>query len=95
MSGTICVTLCSFTTTCRTRYYLGDMMRTLLEDGWNWVDVSHAFRDPVFKRQPKIVPAGESLVCALAKESRRFEGQLRYPGEDGEYEKAKMDALGL
>jgi len=75
--------------------YLGDMMRTLREDGWNWVDASHAFRDPVFKREPKIVPAGESLVWALAKESRRFEDQLRYPGEDGEYEKAKMDAVGL
>jgi peptidoglycan/xylan/chitin deacetylase (PgdA/CDA1 family) len=75
--------------------YLGDMMRALGEDGWRWVDASHAFRDPVFKREPKIVPAGESLVWALAKESRRFEDQLRYPGEDGEYEKAKMDALGL
>jgi hypothetical protein len=54
-----------------------------------------AFRDPVFKQEPKIVPAGKSLVWALAKESGRFEDRLRYPGEDGEYEKARMDALGL
>lgn len=75
--------------------YLGDVMPTLREDGWKWVDAPHAFRDPVFRREPNIVPAGESLVWALAKESRRFQDRLRYPGEDGEYEKAKMDALGL
>jgi len=34
-------------------------------------------------------------VWALAKESGKFEEILRYPGEDGDYEKAKMDQLGL
>ena len=41
------------------------------------------------------MPAGESLIWALAKETGRFESSLRYPGEDGGYEKPKMDALGL
>jgi hypothetical protein len=31
----------------------------------------------------------------LAKKTGRFENELRYPGEDGEYEKDKMDKLGL
>ena len=75
--------------------YLGDMIAGLRQDGWRWVDAVDAFRDPVFKREPKIVPAGESLVWALAKETGRFDDRLRYPGEDGEYEKPKMDALGL
>ncbi len=75
--------------------YLGHMMRALAQDGWRWVDAGHAFRDPVFRREPQIVPAGESLVWALAKESGRFDRSLRYPGEDDVYEKPKMDALGL
>lgn len=36
-----------------------------------------------------------SLVWALAKETGKFDGLLRYPGEDDEYEKPIMDALGL
>jgi hypothetical protein len=42
-----------------------------------------------------IVPAGESLIWALAKESGRFQDRLRYPGEDGVYEEPKMNTLGL
>lgn len=75
--------------------YLSDLLAALKADGWTLIDAADAFRDPVFKREPKTLPAGESLVWALAKESGRFEGKLRYPGEDGNYEKPKMDALGL
>ena len=63
--------------------------------GWKLIDAARAFQDPVFTSAPKIVPAGESLIWALAKESGKFDGALRYPGEDGEYEKEKMDQLGL
>ena len=63
--------------------------------GWRLIGIEEAFADPVYAKQPDIVPAGESLVWALAKESGRFAGQLRYPGEDGEYEKDKVEALGL
>ena len=34
-------------------------------------------------------------MWAAAKASWRFEGKLRYPGEDDTYEKPRMDALGL
>jgi hypothetical protein len=63
--------------------------------GWKLIDAKEAFADPVFLRAPKTVPAGESLIWALAKETGRFNQQLRYPGEDEDYEKPKLDALGL
>jgi peptidoglycan/xylan/chitin deacetylase (PgdA/CDA1 family) len=76
-------------------FVLPDVMNAFEAAGWQWIDASFAFEDPVFLSQPKTVPAGESLVWALAKETGRFEGRLRYPGEDDVYEKPKMDAPGL
>jgi hypothetical protein len=35
------------------------------------------------------------LIWALAKESGKFEKELRYPGEDDVYENPRMDALRL
>lgn len=43
--------------------------------------------------QPDILPAGESIVWALAKE-KGIQG-LRYPGEDSVYEEPVLRALGL
>jgi hypothetical protein len=75
--------------------FLGDLLRMYESKGWKLIDAEKAFRDPVFDSAPNVVPAGESLVWALAKESGKFESLLRYPAEDGEYEKARMDARGL
>lgn len=75
--------------------FLSNVLQAFEQVGWQWIDADRAYRDPVFQREPQILPAGESLVWALAKEGGRFNDRLRYPGEDGEYEKAKMDALGL
>lgn len=74
---------------------LPDVMAAFENAGWQWIDANLAYEDEVFRSQPKIVPAGESLVWALAKESGRFADRLRYPGEDGDYERGKMDTLGL
>src|SRR5882672_2988604 len=76
-------------------YVLPDVLTAFEKAGWQWIDASLAFEDPVFRNQPQIVPAGESLVWALAKEAGRFTDRLRYPGEDGDFERPKMDALGL
>jgi peptidoglycan/xylan/chitin deacetylase (PgdA/CDA1 family) len=76
-------------------FVLPEVMSAFEAAGWQWIDASLAFEDPIFRSEPKTVPAGESLVWALAKETGRFEGRLRYPGEDDAYEKPKMDALGL
>jgi peptidoglycan/xylan/chitin deacetylase (PgdA/CDA1 family) len=75
--------------------FLGDLLDMFKQKGWKLIDANEAFKDPVFSTEPKIVPAGESLIWAIAKESGKFESQLRYPGEDGEYENPKMDKLGL
>jgi hypothetical protein len=75
--------------------FLPDVLQAFEHAGWQWIGADRAYRDPVFQHEPRILPAGESLVWALAKESGRFNDRLRYPGEDGVYEKAKMDALGL
>jgi peptidoglycan/xylan/chitin deacetylase (PgdA/CDA1 family) len=74
---------------------LPDVMNAFETAGWQWIDASLAYEDPIFRSQPQTLPAGESLAWALAKETGRFESRLRYPGEDDVYEKPKMDALGL
>lgn len=74
---------------------LPDVMTAFETAGWQWIDASLAFQDEVFRAQPKTLPAGESLVWALAAESGKFKERLRYPGEDGIYEEPKMNALGL
>jgi peptidoglycan/xylan/chitin deacetylase (PgdA/CDA1 family) len=76
-------------------YFLDDILQAFRGRGWKLVDAEFAFEDPVFARQPDIVPAGESLVWALAKETGRYDSKLRYPGEDDVYEKPILDRLGL
>lgn len=75
--------------------FLEDLLRMFENKGWQLMSAVEAFKDPVFSARPDIIPAGESIIWALAKESGKFEDYLRYPGEDGEYEKDKMDQLGL
>jgi len=75
--------------------FLGDLLDMFQGKGWKLIDATEAFKDPVFSAEPKIVPAGESVVWALAKETGKFDSLLRYPGEDSQYENAKMDQLGL
>ena len=75
--------------------FLGDLLTMFRTNGWAIIDAEEAFADPVFERQPDTAPAGESLIWALAKETGKFEGRLRYPGEDDVYEKPVLDRLGL
>lgn len=75
--------------------YLDQLIGMFIDRGWQPIDALYAYADVVYDRQPKILPAGESLVWAVAKESGRFSDELRYPGEDDVYENPKMDALGL
>jgi len=75
--------------------FIGDLIEMFKQKGWRPVDAQYAYGDPVYDRQPRILPAGESLIWALAKEAGGYERELRYPGEDDRYEKPKMDALRL
>jgi hypothetical protein len=75
--------------------FLADVMQMFQQKGWTLISASEAFQDPVFKLEPKTLPAGESIVWASAKLTGRFESKLRYPAEDEIYEKDAMDKLGL
>ncbi|HEX6718395.1 MAG TPA: polysaccharide deacetylase family protein [Pyrinomonadaceae bacterium] len=75
--------------------FLNDLIAMLKSKGWQPIDAEEAFRDPVFSAKPNILPAGESIVWSLAKEKGTIAKSLRYPAEDGEYENARMDKLGL
>jgi len=75
--------------------FLGDLIEMFKGKGWQLIDAEVAFTDPVFRAEPKILPAGESIVWSLAKASGKIPMTLRYPAEDGDYETAKMDKLGL
>jgi hypothetical protein len=75
--------------------FLGDLLTMFRSKGWGVIDAEEAFSDQVFTRQPDTEPAGQSLIWALAKETGKFEGRLRYPGEDDVYEKPVLDRLGL
>lgn len=75
-------------------YFLGDVLRHFAARGWTWIDAREAFSDPAFRSQPAILPAGESLAWAVAKEKNLI-GEIRYPAEDGEYIRAEMDRLKL
>lgn len=75
--------------------FLGGVLDMFQARGWDVIGVETAYRDPIFRREPDTVPAGESLIWALAKETGRFDKELRYPGEDDAYEKPILDRLGL
>jgi peptidoglycan/xylan/chitin deacetylase (PgdA/CDA1 family) len=75
--------------------FLADLIQMFKDKGWRAIDAPDAYEDPVFRATPDVLPAGQSLVWSLARETGRFDGVLRHPGEDGAYEAPKMDALGL
>lgn len=75
--------------------FLGDLIGHLRGRGIQVIGATEAFADPLYARRTATLPAGESLVWALAKETGRYEERLRYPGEDAPYEAPAMDARGL
>jgi hypothetical protein len=74
---------------------LGELIQMFKSKGWSVVDVRNAYENSVFRLAPDVLPAGQSLLWSMAKATGRFDGILRYPGEDGTYEASKMDALSL
>jgi peptidoglycan/xylan/chitin deacetylase (PgdA/CDA1 family) len=75
--------------------FLADLIAMFRGKGWQTIDIEEAYEDQVFAATPDVLPAGQSLIWSLAKGTGRFDDILRYPGEDGEYEAPKMDALSL
>jgi hypothetical protein len=72
---------------------LPEVIEAFRNKGWHFVSARSAFEDPLYAMQPDTVPAGESIVWALAKQ-RGAEG-LRYPAEDAAYERPILRKLGL
>lgn len=75
--------------------FLDDLITHFKNKGWEVINADEAFKDSIFNNEPNTIPAGESLVWALAKQSGKYENVLRYPAEDSQYEKEAMDGLGL
>ncbi|MBX7150709.1 SUMF1/EgtB/PvdO family nonheme iron enzyme [bacterium] len=71
--------------------FLDALIQRLKQNGWTFIDADSAYTDSVYSLNPDIIPAGESLVWAVAK--NKGASDLRYPGEDGEYEKEKLDGF--
>lgn len=63
---------------------LPELIQALKAHGWAITSASSAFEDPLYRESPDTLPAGESIVWALAK-ARDLPG-LRYPAEGAQYE---------
>jgi peptidoglycan/xylan/chitin deacetylase (PgdA/CDA1 family) len=73
--------------------FLKDVIQMFRDKGWRLIDSESAFEDPVYAVRPDVLPAGESVLWALAKQ-KDVPG-LRYPAEDATYEKPILDRLRL
>jgi peptidoglycan/xylan/chitin deacetylase (PgdA/CDA1 family) len=73
--------------------FLPDIIAMFRAHGWTIVAPAEAYADPVYAMQPSRLPAGESILWALAKQAAV--SGLRYPAEDDIYEKPILDRLGL
>ena len=72
---------------------LQEIIKEFRTSGWKIISPMEAFKDTLYSSEPNFLPAGESIVWALAKDAG-ISG-LRYPGEDEVYEKPVLDAAGL
>jgi len=61
--------------------------------GWTIVSPLEAFADPLYRETPAVLPAGESIIWALAKQAN-YPG-LRYPAENDVYEEPLLRARGF
>lgn len=71
--------------------YLGDALEALKADGWSTIAATDAYRDAVFERSPNVLPAGDSLVWACAREAGRR--LPKPPIEDERWLAAQLDRL--
>ena len=60
--------------------FLADAVQMFRDKGWHVIDATTAFDDPVYSIGPDMLPAGESILWALAKQHGMT--GLRWPGED-------------
>jgi len=75
--------------------FLGDLIKKFKAEGWEVLNAEKAYHDKIFENIPDSDFAGESLIWSMAKQSGKYDDSLRYPAEDSQYEKEKMNKLGL
>jgi len=75
--------------------FMNDLIEMFKSKGWQFVDAEDAFTDPVFALKPNVLPAGESIIWALAKADGKIAKSLKYPAEDGDDVVEQMKKLGL
>jgi hypothetical protein len=66
--------------------FVDDLIKMFEAKGWEVVNAPEAYQDKIYQEVPGTLPAGESLIWALAKATGKYESQLRYPPEDAQYE---------
>ena len=71
--------------------FLEDLILHFKKMGWETINAEEAYKDVIYKQVPTNIPAGESLIWALCKQTGKYDKLLMYPAESGEYEKVKMD----
>ncbi len=71
--------------------FMSELLTHFKKNGWELINASDAFKDEVFSKEPDTLPAGESIIWSLAKETGKYENVLRYPGEDSEYEELPLN----
>jgi peptidoglycan/xylan/chitin deacetylase (PgdA/CDA1 family) len=72
---------------------LPEVIEAFRNKGWHFVSAKSALEDPLYAMQPDTVPAGSSIVWALARQ--RGVEDLREPAEDARYERVILRKLGL
>lgn len=75
--------------------FLGYLIKAFKERGWEIIDAKNALSDDIYKRKMAALPAGESIIWNIAKETGNYENKLRYPAEDSIYEEEKVKEAGL
>lgn len=75
--------------------FIDDLVEHFKQNGWNVTDAGKAYQDVIYATVTGTLPGGESLIWSMAAENEKFKTKIRYPAEDSQYEKAKMDSLGL
>ena len=73
--------------------FLQDVIDAFKQQQWQLIDAKTAFNDPLYQLQANTLPAGESILWALARQ-RGIQG-LRYPAEDSVYEEPLLRQLSL
>ena len=59
--------------------FLGDLLEHLKGMGCKLINAREAYQDPVYLSEPNIIPFGESIVWALAKEKGNYEREAMDP----------------